>query len=114
MTALPGLTELKFVVRAYDNLVDVQWLVPFGRRGGATYRVLTDALEDLPGVEKVTLRRYSLTLDVATHVIGVNQVAEAVAEVLRGQVAEDFAFHYPGIPVEVTVHKHRQLRWVQA
>lgn len=61
----------------------VCWPVPFGKLRSEPYQVLADSLEQVPGVDKVEVLRYSAHLAVAPHVESLDEVLVEIKEQLE-------------------------------
>lgn len=87
------------------DYVSVRWLEPLDRVGGGVYRGLQATLEDIEGVEKVKIRRYSADVEIATHVASSVEAADAIVEALRDPNSEfqySLRFAEPNPELEVT------------
>lgn len=85
--------------------IAVRWPADIGAPTSTSYRRLFDELIDLPGVEEVTMRRYSATIVFADHVITGMELAAQVRSAIKDTgfltgLAEDLGIPETDISVE--------------
>lgn len=104
MSELPKVPPFQFLVSVEAGYVRVRWLRRLGKRGTGMYSVLEGVLEEVDGVEKVYMSRYSAELEVADHVATPEAVAEGVREALiDGELKVAVRFQFPDEFMDVTV-----------
>lgn len=67
----------ELAVLDYD-LVELRWPISFGKLQSEPYHALADALEPVPGVNRVEVLRYSAHIEVAPHVESLAVVLQAI------------------------------------
>jgi NACalpha-BTF3-like transcription factor len=84
--------------------VSVRWLEPFDRVDGAVYRALETTLEEIEGVERVRIRRYSAEVEIADHVVNAHEAANYITNALRDSDSEfQYALRFAVHEVELDV-----------
>lgn len=81
---------VEFMITIEDPGILVRWLEPFGKPNQGMYKVLKEMLEEIDGVEEVTMLRYTAILLIADHVLS----AETLAANVFAALTEDPEFRF--------------------
>lgn len=69
----------ELAVADYD-IIELRWDLALGKVGSAPYQALADALEPVPGVNRVEVLRYSAHITVAPHVTNLATLLHDIQE----------------------------------
>lgn len=95
----PERADLHFMITSpRQDVVLVRWLERLAKPGTGLYRMLSEEIEELDGVESVVMNRYSAVITVASHVRSEWTVAEEIAELIEHDEAirEEFFRRFGG------------------
>lgn len=71
--------QLVFELAILDyDVVELRWPIAFGKIWSAPYQALAEALEPVPGVNRVEVLRYSAHIDIAPHVDNLGDVLQDI------------------------------------